>query len=75
LREALREHDARLAQATLALAEYKHRAHTAELRLDESSSDSVRTAALEKAAKEKELLVSKLRHEGRPAPRPRGTRC
>ena len=49
---------------TQSLAEYKHRAHTAEMKLDETHTDVTRTQDLEKEIKEKNLLIGKLRHEG-----------
>ncbi|KAH8113821.1 hypothetical protein DFH11DRAFT_1509821 [Phellopilus nigrolimitatus] len=63
LRQAVRDRDAHLTQITQALAEYKHRAHTAEMQLEETSANTSRTAELEKEVKEKNLLIGKLRHE------------
>jgi hypothetical protein len=76
----VKDYDSQLTKVTQSLAEFKHRAHTAEvlatsalpdcmpkssqLKLEESSSDSSRTGQLEKSLKEKDLLIGKLRHEG-----------
>ncbi|EJC97644.1 uncharacterized protein FOMMEDRAFT_130316 [Fomitiporia mediterranea MF3/22] len=63
LRQAVRDRDTQLNQLTQTLAEYKHRAHTAELQLEETSTNTTRTVELEKEVKEKELLIRKFRHE------------
>ncbi|THH01466.1 hypothetical protein EW026_g1222 [Hermanssonia centrifuga] len=63
LQQAVKDYEARLMQVTQSLAEYKHRALTAELQLEESSTNSTRTQELEKEVKEKNLLIGKLRHE------------
>ncbi|KLO19355.1 hypothetical protein SCHPADRAFT_818406 [Schizopora paradoxa] len=63
LREAVRDRDAQISEITQLLAEYKHRAHSAEMQLEENSSDSSRTVELEKQVKEKSVLIEKLRHE------------
>ncbi|KAF8649187.1 hypothetical protein AX16_005985 [Volvariella volvacea WC 439] len=63
LRQAVKDYDAQLMQATQQLAEYKHRALTAELQLEESQQNISRTKELEKEVKEKSLLIGKLRHE------------
>ncbi|KAJ7598831.1 hypothetical protein C8J56DRAFT_769797 [Mycena floridula] len=63
LRQAVSDYDQQLHQATQSLAEYKHRALTAELKLEESQTDTTRTQELEKEVKEKNLLINKLRHE------------
>jgi len=63
LRQAVSEREAQLAETTQSLAEYKHRALQAELRLEENSTDNARTQALEQEVKEKALLIGKLRHE------------
>lgn len=63
LRQAVKDYDAQLQQVTISLAEYKHRAHTAELKLEESHSNITRTQELENQVKEKNLLIGKLRHE------------
>ncbi|KAF6764189.1 hypothetical protein DFP72DRAFT_416196 [Ephemerocybe angulata] len=63
LRQAVKDYDAQLQQVTLSLAEFKHRAHTAELKLEESHSNISRTQELENQVKEKNLLIGKLRHE------------
>ncbi|OCH89314.1 hypothetical protein OBBRIDRAFT_794357 [Obba rivulosa] len=63
LRQAVKDYDSQLMQATQSLAEYKHRALTAELQLEESSTNTSRTQELEKEVKEKNLLIGKLRHE------------
>ncbi|KAI5118545.1 hypothetical protein M0805_008485 [Coniferiporia weirii] len=63
LRQAVRDRDTQLTQVTQALAEYKHRAHTAELKLEETSATTSRTVELEREVKEKNLLIGKIRHE------------
>ncbi|EPQ52346.1 hypothetical protein GLOTRDRAFT_80624 [Gloeophyllum trabeum ATCC 11539] len=63
LKQAVKEHEDQFNQLTQSLAEYKHRALTAELQLEESTSNSSRIQNLEKEVKEKELLIQKLRHE------------
>jgi len=63
LQQALKEHETQLLQVTQSLAEFKHRALTAEMQLEESNTSSSRTVELEKEVKEKNLLISKLRHE------------
>ncbi|KAI0074083.1 hypothetical protein K474DRAFT_1602144 [Panus rudis PR-1116 ss-1] len=63
LQQAVKGYETQLLQVTQSLAEFKHRALTAELKLEENSSDSSRTQELEKEVKEKTLLISKLRHE------------
>lgn len=63
LRQAVKDYDSQLIQATQSLAEYKHRALTAELALDETQTNTTRTQELEKEVKEKILLIGKLRHE------------
>ncbi|TFL04472.1 hypothetical protein BDV98DRAFT_318181 [Pterulicium gracile] len=63
LKQALKAHDTQLVQITQSLAEFKHRAHTAELRLEETQSNTSKTDVLEKEVKEKNLLIGKLRHE------------
>ncbi|THH28591.1 hypothetical protein EUX98_g5599 [Antrodiella citrinella] len=63
LQQALKGHEVQLLQVTQSLAEYKHRALTAEMQLEESNTSSSRTTELEKEVKEKNLLISKLRHE------------
>ncbi|KAK0192595.1 hypothetical protein F5146DRAFT_1102471 [Armillaria mellea] len=60
LRQAVKDYDSQLIQATQSLAEYKHRALTAE---DETRTNTTRTQELEKEVKEKTLLIGKLRHE------------
>ncbi|KAF8478315.1 hypothetical protein JB92DRAFT_3047338 [Gautieria morchelliformis] len=62
-RQAVREYVAQLQQTTQSLAEFKSRALRAEVELQESSTNTQRTAALEKELKEKNLLIGKLRHE------------
>ncbi|TDL22744.1 hypothetical protein BD410DRAFT_821056 [Rickenella mellea] len=64
LHQAIKDHETQLNQITTSLAEYKHRAHTAEVQLEESSTNTHRTAELEQEVKEKTLLINKLRHEG-----------
>ncbi|KAL5499104.1 hypothetical protein ACEPAH_1622 [Sanghuangporus vaninii] len=63
LRQAVRDRDSQLVRITQSLAEYKHRAHTAEMQLEDASTNTSRTAELEKEVKEKDLLIRKLRHE------------
>ncbi|KAF5369005.1 hypothetical protein D9758_002861 [Tetrapyrgos nigripes] len=63
LRQAVKDYDSQLIQVTQSLAEYKHRALTAELSLEESQTNTSRTQELEKEVKEKNLLIGKLRHE------------
>ncbi|KAI3605253.1 guanylate kinase [Moniliophthora roreri] len=63
LRQAVKDYESQLVQATQSLAEYKHRALTAEMSLEESQTNSSRTQELEKEVKEKNLLIGKLRHE------------
>lgn len=63
LRQAVRDYDSQLIQVTQSLAEYKHRALTAELALEETRTNTTRTYELEKEVKEKTLLIGKLRHE------------
>ena len=57
-------YEKQLEQVTLSLAEFKHRALTAELQLEETSSSSSKVEELEKRLKEKTVLNDKLRHEG-----------
>ncbi|KAK7047397.1 hypothetical protein VNI00_006628 [Paramarasmius palmivorus] len=63
LRQAVKDYEDRLLQATQSLAEYKARALNAELSLEESQTNNSRTQELEKEVKEKNLLIGKLRHE------------
>ncbi|TFK22469.1 hypothetical protein FA15DRAFT_644153 [Coprinopsis marcescibilis] len=63
LRQAVKDYESQLTQITLSLAEYKHRAHTAELKLEGNDTTINRTQELEKEVKEKNLLIGKLRHE------------
>ncbi|CAA7268242.1 unnamed protein product [Cyclocybe aegerita] len=63
LRQAVKDYESQLFQATQSLAEYKSRALTAELQLDESHTNVSRTKELEKEVKEKKVLIDKLRHE------------
>ncbi|KAF4618722.1 hypothetical protein D9613_009919 [Agrocybe pediades] len=63
LHEAVKDYESQLLQTTQSLAEYKHRALTAELQLEESHTNITRTQELEKEIKEKKLLIDKLRHE------------
>ncbi|KIY64656.1 hypothetical protein CYLTODRAFT_358100 [Cylindrobasidium torrendii FP15055 ss-10] len=63
LRQAVKDYDSQLTQVTQQLAEFKHRAHTAELSIEETHTNSTRTQELEKEVKEKNLLIGKLRHE------------
>ncbi|KAJ7037871.1 hypothetical protein C8F04DRAFT_1327544 [Mycena alexandri] len=63
LRQAVKDYNSQLIQVTQSLAEYKHRALTAELQLEDSQTNTSRTQELEKEVKDKTLLVEKLRHE------------
>ncbi|RDB28051.1 hypothetical protein Hypma_002229 [Hypsizygus marmoreus] len=63
LRQAVKDYESQLNQVTQSLAEFKHRALTSELALEESTTNSSRTQELEKEVKEKNLLIGKLRHE------------
>ncbi|KAJ7185521.1 hypothetical protein C8R46DRAFT_982162 [Mycena filopes] len=63
LRQAVKDYNSQLIQVTQSLAEYKHRALTAELQLEDSQTNTSRTQELEKEVKEKTLLIEKLRHE------------
>ncbi|KDR79992.1 hypothetical protein GALMADRAFT_242182 [Galerina marginata CBS 339.88] len=63
LRGAVKDYESQLLQTTQSLAEYKHRALTAELQLEESHTNITRTQELEKEIKDKKLLIDKLRHE------------
>ncbi|KAF9816844.1 hypothetical protein IEO21_03818 [Rhodonia placenta] len=63
LRQATKEYESQLQSVTQSLAEYKHRALTAELQTDDSSTHTSRIQELEKEVKEKNLLIGKLRHE------------
>ena len=80
LRQAVEDYQAQLNQAIDQLAEYKHRALTAEVRvitiaytmltlilqveLSETQASTSKVRDLEKDVKEKNLLIGKLRHEG-----------
>ncbi|KAG6888643.1 hypothetical protein C0992_007960 [Termitomyces sp. T32_za158] len=63
LKQAVKDYETQLAQTTQSLAEFKHRALTAELQLEESNTNVSRTRELEKEVKDKNLLIGKLRHE------------
>ncbi|KAF7968596.1 hypothetical protein HWV62_35350 [Athelia sp. TMB] len=63
LRQAVQGYKTQLDQVTILLAEYKHRALNAEVRLEDTTTDTSRTQELEKEVKEKNLLIGKLRHE------------
>ncbi|KAF8888554.1 hypothetical protein BD779DRAFT_1439908 [Infundibulicybe gibba] len=63
LRQAVKDYESRLDQVTQSLAEYKHRAITAEMKLEEIQANTSVTADLTKEIKEKNLLIGKLRHE------------
>ncbi|KAF7360429.1 Guanylate kinase [Mycena venus] len=63
LRQAVKDYNSQLTQVTQSLAEYKHRALTAELQLEETQTNTSRTQELEKEVKDKTLLIEKLRHE------------
>jgi hypothetical protein len=64
LRQATSELETQLKLAATSLSEYKLRAANAETRLSEASSNATRSTALEKEIKEKNQLISKLRHDG-----------
>lgn len=64
LKQAVREYETQLIQVTQSLAEFKSRALSAELQLEESSTNNSRVQELEKEVKEKSVLVGKLRQEG-----------
>jgi len=63
IKQAVKDFESRFNDVTVSLAEFKHRALTAELQLEESSTNVSRTQELEKEVKEKNLHISKLRHE------------
>ncbi|CAL1699133.1 unnamed protein product [Somion occarium] len=63
VQQAVKGYETQLLQVTQSLAEFKHRALTAELQLEETSSNSLRLHELEKDLKDKTLLNNKLRHE------------
>lgn len=63
LRQAVKDYESQVVQTTQLLAEFKHRALTAELQLEESNTNITRTQELEKEVKEKTFLIGKLRHE------------
>jgi hypothetical protein len=63
LRQAVKDYETQLLQVTQSLADYKHRALTAELQLEESQCNTSRTQELGKELKEKNLLIGKQRHE------------
>ncbi|KAF7316394.1 Guanylate kinase [Mycena indigotica] len=63
LRQAVKDYNSQLMQATQSLAEFKHRALTAELELEETKTNTSRTQELEREVKEKTVIVEKLRHE------------
>ncbi|KAG6834980.1 hypothetical protein H0H93_005946 [Arthromyces matolae] len=63
LKQAVKDYESQLTQVTQSLAEFKHRALTAEIQLEESTTNASRTQELEKEVKEKNLLIGKLRHE------------
>ncbi|PFH48705.1 hypothetical protein AMATHDRAFT_149253 [Amanita thiersii Skay4041] len=63
LREAVKDLEVKLNRTIDSLAEYKHRALTAESQLDEVRDDTTRVQELEKGVKEKDILLQKLQHE------------
>ncbi|KAF9788044.1 hypothetical protein BJ322DRAFT_1203429 [Thelephora terrestris] len=63
IRQAVLDLETRYNEVTVSLADFKHRALTAELQLEENRSTSSKTQDLEKELKEKNLLIGKLRHE------------
>ncbi|KAG5349513.1 hypothetical protein C0989_003342 [Termitomyces sp. Mn162] len=63
LKQSVKDYETQLTQVTQSLAEFKHRALTAELQLEESLTNVSRTQELEKEVKDKNLLIGKLRHE------------
>lgn len=64
LKRAVKDFETRLLDVTQSLAEFKHRALTAEMALEETSTSSSRTQELEKELKDKTILNGKLRQEG-----------
>ncbi|KZV92668.1 hypothetical protein EXIGLDRAFT_718117 [Exidia glandulosa HHB12029] len=64
IRQIVQDFEARLNQTTQSLAEYKSRALTAEVALEESTTNSRRTAELEAELKEKNALIGKIRYDG-----------
>ncbi|KAF9530184.1 hypothetical protein CPB83DRAFT_851128 [Crepidotus variabilis] len=63
LKAAVQGFEKQLLDVTQSLAEYKHRALTAEMELEESRININKTQELEKEVKEKRMLIEKLRHE------------
>ncbi|KAF8627337.1 hypothetical protein AX15_004410 [Amanita polypyramis BW_CC] len=63
LRQAVEDYRLQLNQTVDQLAEYKHRALTAEAELSETHASTSKARDLEKEVKEKNLLIGKLRHE------------
>ncbi|KAF8331277.1 uncharacterized protein EI90DRAFT_3057337 [Cantharellus anzutake] len=63
LKQALAGHEAQLHRVTTQLAEFKHRAFTAEDSLSSTSRNAQKTEQLEQELREKNLLIGKLRHE------------
>lgn len=66
IRATLGDMQVQVQSLTKSLQEYKQRAHAAETRLSTTQSDSERVSALQQEVKEKNLLIGKLRHEGKP---------
>ncbi|KAJ3555612.1 hypothetical protein NP233_g12167 [Leucocoprinus birnbaumii] len=65
LRQAVKDYESQLLQATQSLAEFKSRALNAELQLEETQSSTTRVTQLSQELKEKNLLIGKLRHEAK----------
>ncbi|KAK2461259.1 hypothetical protein APHAL10511_006786 [Amanita phalloides] len=63
LQQAVEDYQVQLHRTVDQLAEYKHRALTAEAELSESHASTSKVRELEKEVKEKNLLIGKLRHE------------
>ncbi|SPO26430.1 related to RUD3 - suppressor of uso1-1 transport defect [Ustilago trichophora] len=63
LSRALGDHRSQIDSLTTALSDYKSRAETAELQLQQNADLTARATLLESQVKEKNLLIGKLRHE------------
>lgn len=64
LRQATSELESQLKLAVSQLSEYKLRCANAESSLDSMANDASRSSGLEKAVKEKNAIIAKLRHDG-----------
>ena len=65
IRATLGDMQVQVQSLTKSLHEYKQRAHAAESQLSTTQSDSEKVLALQQEVKEKNLLIGKLRHEGK----------